>query len=74
LPPMKIGGVSVVRDLKAAKKPYAAPCFEVLDAAAAKVELEAIGASSDVNARQMRSVIKEQIEKKTAHPPRSPLS
>ena len=48
----------MVRDLKAAKKPYAAPSFEVLDAATAKVELEATGASPDVNARQMWSAIR----------------
>ncbi len=63
----------MVRDLKAAKKPYAAPSFEVLDAATAKLELEATGASPDVNAGRMWSAIQKQLDKKTTHSPRGPL-
>ena len=51
------GGASVDRDLKVAKKPYNAPSFKVLDASAAKAELDATGQLSDDNARQMLSVL-----------------
>jgi hypothetical protein len=47
----------VVRDPKAAKKPYSPPSFHILDADAAKAELEATGASSDVNGRRILSVL-----------------
>jgi hypothetical protein len=53
----------VVQDLKAAKKPYSAPAFQILDAAAAKIELEAASASHDANARQMLSVITQELER-----------
>lgn len=54
------------RGLKAAKKPYIAPAFQVRDAGAAKVELETIGASQDANVRQMLLLINRQLEGKTA--------
>ncbi|MGH9547055.1 MAG: hypothetical protein ACRD23_17760 [Terriglobales bacterium] len=64
----------MVRDLKAAKKPYAPPSFEVLDAAAAKLELEVTGVSPDANTRHMWSAITKQLDRKTAQLPRGPLS
>ena len=45
------------RDFKAAKKPYSAPSFQVLDAGTAKAELEASGSMDEANARQMLSVL-----------------
>jgi hypothetical protein len=62
----------VVRDLKAAKKPYSAPSFQVLDANAAKAELEASEALNDENARQMLSVLNQPRAGKPSPPP-SPL-
>lgn len=47
----------MVRDPKAAKKPYSPPSFQILDASAAKAELEAAGASNDVNGRRILSVL-----------------
>jgi hypothetical protein len=59
----------VVRDPKAAKKPYSPPSFQILDAGAAKAELEAIGASSDENARQILTVLnQQQVEKPSSTP------
>jgi hypothetical protein len=58
----------VVRDFKPAKKPYSPPSFEVLDASAAKAELESLGALQDDNARQMLSVANQQLEGKTSPP------
>ena len=52
------------RTLKIAKKPYSAPSFQILDAGAAKTELEGTGISNDGNARQMLSVLKHQLEGK----------
>lgn len=57
------GGVCVAQDLKAAKKPYSAPAFQILDAGTAKVELEAASAAQDANARQMLSVINQELER-----------
>ena len=54
----------MVRDPKAAKKPYSAPAFQVLDASAAKAELEATGAMNDANARQMLSVLNQKLDGK----------
>lgn len=54
----------MVRDPKAAKKPYSAPAFQVLDAGAAKAELEATGAMNDANARQMLSVLNQKLDGK----------
>jgi len=61
----------VVQDLKAAKKPYSAPAFQILDAAAAKIELEAASASEDANARQILSVVNRELERGQieCHPP-----
>jgi hypothetical protein len=53
----------VVQELKAAKKPYSAPAFHILDAAAATVELEAASVAQDANARQMLSVINRELER-----------
>ena len=47
----------VDRDLKIERKPYSAPAFQVLDAAAAKAELEAAGASDDPNTQEMLAVL-----------------
>lgn len=66
----------MVRDLKPAKTPYRPPSFEVVDAGAAKAELEALGALQDDNARQMLSVANQQLDGKTSplHPAgQSPL-
>lgn len=64
----------MARDLKAAKKPYSAPVFRVLDAGTAKAELEATGASQDANAGQLMSAINQQLDGKIPTPhPRSPL-
>ena len=60
------------RDLKAAKKPYSAPSFQLLDAGAAKAELEATGSSNDANARQMLSVLNRPRDAKPSPPPSTP--
>lgn len=59
----------MVRDLKAAKKPYSAPSFQVLDAGAAQAELEANGALNDANARQMLSVLNQPRDGKPSPAP-----
>ena len=60
------------RDLKAAKKPYSVPAFQVLDVAAAKAELEASGSSDDANTRQMLSVLNRPRDAKPSPPPSTP--
>jgi hypothetical protein len=65
----RVGGAFVVRDPKAAKKPYSAPAFQVLDAGAAKAELEATGASNDANARQLLSVLNQTRDGKPSPTP-----
>jgi hypothetical protein len=50
----------MVRDRKPAKRPYTAPSFQMLDATAAKAELEAKGEPQDQNVRQMLSLIDEE--------------
>jgi hypothetical protein len=65
----QVGGAFVVRDLKAAKKPYHAPAFQVLDAGAAQAELETAGAALDANARQMLSVLKRGLNEKVSATP-----
>jgi hypothetical protein len=59
----------VDRDFKAAKKPYSAPSFRVLDAGAAKAELEASGLLDEANARQMLSVLNQPREGKPSPVP-----
>jgi hypothetical protein len=59
----------VDRDLKVAKKPYSPPSFQVLDASAAKAELEATGTSDDANARQMLSVLNQPRDGKPSPAP-----
>ena len=56
----------MARDLKPAKKPYSLPSFEMLNASAAKAELEAKGDSKDANVRQMLSLIDGKLKKKKA--------
>jgi hypothetical protein len=63
------GGASVDRDLKVAKKPYKAPSFQVVDAGAAKAELEASGPLNDENARKMLSVLNKPRDGKPSPPP-----
>ncbi len=60
----------MVREIKAAKKSYSAPSFHVLDPAAVKVKLEAVGEPLDGNAHKILSVIDAQLKRKTsvAHP------
>jgi hypothetical protein len=60
----RVGGALVVWDPKAAKKPYRAPAFQILDAGAAKAELEATGAMNDANARQILSVLNQKRDGK----------
>jgi hypothetical protein len=69
-----VGGASVDRDLKVAKKPYSAPAFQVLDAGAAKAELEAPASSDDANVRQMLSVLKRPSDGKPAPAPSTPAT
>lgn len=57
----KVGGASVVRDVKIPKKPYNAPTFEVLDINAAKAQFDAKARSKDRDARQMLSVIEKTL-------------
>jgi hypothetical protein len=59
----------VDREPKVAKKPYSAPAFQVLDADAAKAELEATGPSNDVNVRQMLSVLNQPGDRKPSPAP-----
>ncbi len=59
----------MVRNLKAAKKPYSAPSFEVLDASAAKAQLEATGQLQDDNARQMLTVLSQSRDGKPSPVP-----
>jgi hypothetical protein len=59
----------VVRDPKAAKKPYSPPAFQILDAGAARAELEAAGASNDVNGRQILSVVNQPRDEKPSPAP-----
>jgi len=59
----------VDRDLRVAKKPYSAPAFQVLDAGAAKAELEAAASSDDANVRQMLSVLNRPSDEKPAPAP-----
>jgi hypothetical protein len=54
----------MARDVKTAKMPYTAPSFQVLDASAAKGELEAKGEPKDENVQRMFSLIDEQSKKK----------
>jgi hypothetical protein len=62
----------VDRDLKVTKKPYSAPSFQVLDAGAAKAELEATGTPDDENARQMLSVLNRPRDGKPIPAPSTP--
>ena len=55
---------TMARDVKPAKRPYTAPAFQVLDATAAKAELEAKGESKDENVQRMFSLIDKQPKKK----------
>ena len=59
----------MVRDPKAAKKPYSAPSFQILDASAAKAELETTGESDDVNVRRMLSTLKQPRDGKPSSAP-----
>jgi hypothetical protein len=64
----------VARDRKSAKKLYRAPSFQILEAGAAKAELEATGAVSDVNARRMLSILNRDGDAKPAPAPSTLLS
>ena len=52
----------MVREDKVVKKSYSAPSFQALDPAAAKVKLEAVGATQDGNAQTILSAIKKQLD------------
>jgi hypothetical protein len=56
----------VVRNPKAAKRPYAAPSFEVVDADTAKAELKANGESRDTDVQEMMSAIDRQLDGRTS--------
>jgi hypothetical protein len=60
------------RDLKVAKKPYSAPSFQVVDADAARRELEAIETPGDASVRQMMSVLDRSRDGKTSPTPSTP--
>jgi hypothetical protein len=64
-----VGGASVDRDLKVEKKPYNAPSFQILDAGAARAELEATGLLNDANARRMLSVLNQPPDAKPSPVP-----
>jgi len=64
----------VVQDLKAARKSYSAPAFEVLDPSAAQAKLAAVEASKDGSAREILSVFKKQLEKQKFVEPSPALS
>lgn len=61
----------VDRDLKFEKKPYSAPSFQVLDAGAAKAELEDAGVPHDPGARQMLSALNQPHDGKPSPAPSS---
>ena len=54
--------------LKAAKKPYSSPSFNMLDAQAAQAELEAKGDPKEANIRKMLSAATERLKDKTKAP------
>jgi hypothetical protein len=56
----------VVQDVKAARKPYRAPAFEVLVPSAAQAKLATVEASKDGSAQEMLSVSNKQLEKQTS--------
>ena len=58
----------VVRDVKAPKKPYKAPSFDVIDINAAKEQLEAKTTPEDASAQQMLSLIDKQLKEKQSKP------
>jgi hypothetical protein len=62
------GGAMVVRDVKAPKKPYNAPSFDVIDINAAKEQLEAKTTPEDSSAQQMLSLIDKQLKEKQSKP------
>jgi hypothetical protein len=66
--------VFVVQDLKAARKPYSVPTFEVLDPSSAQLKLAIVEASKDGSAREMLSVIKKQLEKQKSVKPSPAVS
>ena len=55
----------MVQGLKAARKAYSTPTFEVLEPAAAKAKLAKAEASQDVSTQEMLSAVKKQLEKPT---------
>ncbi|MGA8308787.1 MAG: hypothetical protein WB755_02070 [Terriglobales bacterium] len=54
--------------LKAAKKPYSGPSFRMLDAQAARAELEAKGDPKEANIQKKLSAAAERIKDKTKAP------
>ena len=51
------------RKSKAAKKPYDAPSFRMLDARSAQAELKAKGDPKDANVHKMRSLMDQQLNR-----------
>ena len=64
----------MTQNFKAARKPYSAPAFEVLDLSSAKAKFAAIEASDDIAARQMFAAVNQQIEKQKSVVPSPALS
>jgi len=56
----------VVPDPKAARRPYAAPSFEVVGADSAKAELEGKGESKDTDVQEMMHAIDKQLDGMTS--------
>ena len=56
----------MVQDLRAARKAYSTPSFEILGPVAAKARLATVEAFQDSNAGEMLSVIEKQLEKPTS--------
>lgn len=64
----------MVEDLKAARKAYRAPAFEVLDPSAAQARLVSVEASNDSSTQEMLSAVKGQLEKQKSAEPSPALS
>jgi hypothetical protein len=60
----RAGGVIVVRDPNTVKKPYIAPSFQVVNAAAARKQLEENGATEDEDSQKMLSVLTQNLKQK----------
>jgi len=64
----KVGSVNAIRDVKAPKRLYSAPAFEVVDINGAKAQLETKATAEDASVRQMLSSINKRLEEKKSAP------